>query len=175
MQIPPSWCLHDAPLYGCMIEPLQVQYLTLMTLFTGKLVHLMLLTVVFSSINPVSHLNRNHPLRFVTLTCTLTNSNDPAAKSRNLLAIDHRLFFPFFLQRPPGPLTQPPPHPNPTQHTEREAGRSNSKMRGPALLSALHQETECEGAARHHTEAPLKIHVYHSSSFIDGLSSLYVY
>lgn len=37
------------------------------------------------------------------------------------------------------------------------------------------QETECERAARHHTEAPLKIHVYHSSSFIDGLSSLYVY
>lgn len=51
----------------------------------------------------------------------------------------------------------------------------NSNMRGPALLSALHQETECERAARHHTEALLKIHVYHSSSFIDGLSSLYVY
>lgn len=48
-------------------------------------------------------------------------------------------------------------------------------MRGPALLSGLHQETECERAARHHTEALLKIHVHHSSSFIDGLSSLYVY
>lgn len=34
---------------------------------------------------------------------------------------------------------------------------------------------ESERAARHHTEAPLKIHVYHYSSLIDALSSLYVY
>ncbi len=79
------------------------------------------------------------------------------------------------MKKPPGPQAQPPPLPNPNQHPEREGGRSNSKMRGPALLSALHQESECERAARHHTEAPLKIHVYHSSSFIESFSSLYVY
>lgn len=65
--------------------------------------------------------------------------------------------------------------PLPNRHRVGERGRSNSKLRGGALLSALHQETECESAARHHTEALLKIHVYHSSSFIDGFSCLYVY
>lgn len=33
---------------------------------------------------------------------------------------------------------------------------------------------ECERAARHQTEATLKIHVHHSSSLIEELSSLYV-
>ncbi len=147
-----------------------------MTQFT--LVHFMLLIVAFSSINLVSRLRSL--LRFVTLTCTPTNSsNDPAGKSRNLLAVDPSFFFSFFFFTkttwPPNSESPPLPHPN--QHTQRgrEGGRPNSRMRGRALLSALHQETECERAARHHTEAPLKIHVYHSSSFIDGLSSLYVY
>lgn len=105
----------------------------------------------------------------VTLTCTLTNNDDPTE-----LVGHQNLFFVFFnkdhlaLQLSPLPFLTP-------AGTERERGRSNSKLRGRALLSALHQETECERAARHHTEAPLKIHVYHSSSFIDGLSSLYVY
>lgn len=45
------------------------------------------------------------------------------------------------------------------RHADREWERPNSKkkkMRGLALLSALHQETECERTARHHTEAALK-------------------
>lgn len=114
-------------------------------------------------------------------TCTLTNRNYLTGNNRNLLGIcSFFFFFPLFLfffllQIPPGLLTQPPPLPHPNKRTEREGGRPNSKMHGRALLSALHQETECERAARHHTEAPLKIHVYHSSSFIDGFSSFYVY
>ena len=120
------------------------------------------------------------PLAFVTLTCTLTYSDDPAGKSRNLLAIKTFSLFlslslSFFFFFKTKTTWHPRSAPSPPTHREREGGRSNSKMRGPALLSALRQETECERAARHHTEAPLKIHVYHSSSFIDGLSSLYVY
>lgn len=60
-------------------------------------------------------------------------------------------------------------------HGEGKGGRSHSELRGRALLSALRQETACKRAARHHTEALLKIHVYRSSSFIDAPSSLYVY
>lgn len=106
-----------------------------------------------------------------SLMCTLTNNNDPAGKSRNLLAVKTPPFFIFLnkdhLTLRLGPL--------PNRHGVGERERSNSKLRGGALLSALHQETECESAARHHTEALLKIHVYHSSSFIDGFSCLYVY
>ena len=63
------------------------------------------------------------------------------------------------------------PHPR----GEVKGGRSHPELCGPALLSALRQETACEKAARHHTEALLKIHVYRSSSFINAPSSLYVY
>lgn len=108
-------------------------------------------------------------------------SRDPAGKSSNLLAIIT------FLMPPCTKSTRPTHHPAPhlfhpflsltssPQRQEGEGGRSHSELRGRALLSALHQETACERAARHHTEALLKIHVYHSSSFIDALSSLYVY
>lgn len=119
-------------------------------------------TVVFSPINPVSNLH----------SCTLKNSDDRAGKSKNLLAIKPPFFF--FSTKTTWPSNSAPSLSHPTS-TERERGRSNSKLSGRALLPALHQETQCERAARHHTDAPLKIHVYHSSSFIDGLSSLYVY
>lgn len=143
-----------------------------------KLAHILLWLFHFPPLILFPICTQLAPLAFVTLTCTPTYSDDPAGKSRNLLAIKTLLplslsFFFFFFKTK---TTWPPlSAPSPPTHREREGGRSNSKMRGPALLSALHQETECERAARHHTEAPLKIHVYHSSSFIDGLSSLYVY
>lgn len=134
--------------------------------------------VSFSPINPVSNL---HSARSPRL-CHAHVHNDiqrwpcwqkqEPVGHQNLLPLSLSFFFFFFKTK----TTWPPlSAPSPPTHREREGGRSNSKMRGPALLSALHQETECERAARHHTEAPLKIHVYHSSSFIDGLSSLYVY
>lgn len=109
-------------------------------------------------------------------------SRDPAGKSSNLLAIITFLMPPLHKEHLAYSPPCPPPFPpislsltSSPRRREGKEGRSHSELRGRALLSALHQETACERAARHHTEALLKIHVYHSSSFIDALSSLYVY
>lgn len=156
-----------------MIETLQMLHLTQMT--AVKLLHFLHFIVVFSPIN--LNLIISSPINFQSqsihsLSCSHAHWLT-VMTLLNLLAI--KTFFFFFFNKDHLALQLSPlPFLTPTG-TERERGRSNSKLRGRALLSALHQETECERAARHHTEAPLKIHVYHSSSFIDGLSSLYVY
>lgn len=61
----------------------------------------------------------------------------------------------FFL---PPPFAYPVLCPHLDTQTGSEEGliQKKKKMRGLALLSALHQETECERTARHHTEAALK-------------------
>lgn len=61
----------------------------------------------------------------------------------------------FFL---PPPFTYPLLCPHLDTQTGSEKGliQKKKKMRGLALLAALHQETECERTARHHTEAALK-------------------
>lgn len=59
--------------------------------------------------------------------------------------------------------------------THRRKGEELIQKSVVLLCSLASMRRRCERAARHHTGAALKIHVYHCSSLIDDLSSLYVY
>lgn len=121
---------------------LWVQLLSTMTSFICKLVNVM--NLCFLSIKPVSTPPLKSLLLFASLTCTLTNSSDPAGNHRNLLATCHPPHLSHLLFLTP---------------TNTERGREKGLIQTCVVLLCSLPSTrrqECERAARHHTEAPLK-------------------